>query len=65
MAGSDVVEAMQLALKPFHMQHLADDWAAQAAGKMLITNMSTLQYDGLREPYLPSLRQRRRDAREA
>ena len=39
MAGSDVVEAMQLALKPFHMQHLADDWAAQAAEKMLITNI--------------------------
>ena len=33
MAGSDVVEAMQLALKPFHMQHLADDWAAQAGEK--------------------------------
>ena len=27
----DVVEAMQLALKPFHMQHLADDWAAYAS----------------------------------
>ena len=33
MAGGDVVEAMQLALKPFHMQHLADDWAAQAGEK--------------------------------
>ena len=65
MAGSDVVEAMRLALKPFNIQHLADDWAAQAAGKMLITNMSTLQYDGLREPYLPPLKQRRREAREA
>ena len=52
MAGSDVVQAMRLALKPFNIQHLADDWAAQAAGKMLITNMSTLQYDGLREPYI-------------
>ena len=37
MAGSDVVEAMQLALKPFHMQHLADDWAAQAGEKHVIS----------------------------
>ena len=44
MAGSDVVQAMRLALKPFNIQHLADDWAAQAAEKMLITNMSTLQF---------------------
>ena len=36
MAGSDVVEAMQLALKPFHMQHLADDWAAQAGEKFFL-----------------------------
>ena len=28
MAGSDVVEAMRLALKPFNIQHLADDWNA-------------------------------------
>ena len=44
MAGSDVVEAMRLALKPFNIQNLADDWAAQAAEKMLITSMSTLQF---------------------
>ena len=29
MAGSDVVEAMRLALKPFNIQHLADDWNAE------------------------------------
>ena len=34
MAGSDVVEAMRLALKPFNIQNLADDWAAQAAEKI-------------------------------
>ena len=28
MAGSDVVEVMRLALKPFNIQHLADDWNA-------------------------------------
>ena len=44
MTGSDVVQAMRLALKPFNVEHLADDWAAQAAGKMLITNVSTLQF---------------------
>ena len=33
MAGSDVVQAMRLALKPFNIQHLADDWAAQAGEK--------------------------------
>ena len=44
MAGSDVVQAMRLALKPFNIESLADDWAAQAAEKMLITNMSTLQF---------------------
>ena len=44
MASSDVVEAMRLALKPFNIQNLADDWAAQAAEKMLITSMSTLQF---------------------
>ena len=42
MAGSDVVEAMRLALKPFNIQHLADDWAAQAAEKMLITYLKAI-----------------------
>ena len=55
MAGSDVVQAMRLALKPFNIQHLADDWAAQAAGKMLITNMSTLGPDPKRNVDHPDL----------
>ena len=37
MAGSDVVEALRLALKPFNIQHLADDWNA----KNLLTAVGT------------------------
>ena len=44
MAGSDVVEAMRLALKPFNIQHLADDWNANRTGVLtsdLLTAVGT------------------------